>query len=474
MADDLPRARRLQFKKTIYCISFSPDGDSIAGGTSDATIQIFSMPSGQPTGAPLKGHTDSINSVAYSQDGRKIASASDDHTVRVWDAVTRKDIGVMFPSHPETITSARFLSDGRRIISVLRYGTILIWDHESGQLTQEFQLDFGGMAVTALSSDARKLVGARTFVAGLWDMETGSQIAKLTGQSPSMLLSTACSPDASQIVFGLGDDTLRVWDVKAGGKLGEPYRGHTDIPNHVAYAPDSQRVASVAGDGTLRVWDTTTRRCVAGPVEGSDPIAFSPDGKYLASQAIDGTLRIRNVTETSDWSPLSLDLDDLPAAGPPKAPETKPITPASAPVTQKPLRGGASKNNRSASYDSILDLPAIPQPGPHGSESRPKKSNTQPPETPNPDPAPKPKGLKGRHQLQNLNARPRSQSPNVALGQADDRLVIATPRNARGRRIERRRQERMRQNISGSDSESDSELSYQGPLNYICFCLCFK
>ena len=36
----------------------------------------------------LKGHTSSVDSVAFSPDGGTLASGSSDNTIRLWDAVT--------------------------------------------------------------------------------------------------------------------------------------------------------------------------------------------------------------------------------------------------------------------------------------------------------------------------------------------------------------------------------------------------
>ena len=74
-------------------MAFSPDGHRLASASDDTTVRLWDADTGQPIGAPLTGHTDTVLSVAFSPDGHRLASASDDHTVRLWNADTGQPIG---------------------------------------------------------------------------------------------------------------------------------------------------------------------------------------------------------------------------------------------------------------------------------------------------------------------------------------------------------------------------------------------
>ena len=50
------------------------------------TLRLWNAKSGEPVGAPLKGHENSVRSVAFSPDGTRIVSGSLDTTPRLWDA----------------------------------------------------------------------------------------------------------------------------------------------------------------------------------------------------------------------------------------------------------------------------------------------------------------------------------------------------------------------------------------------------
>ena len=53
----------------------------------DGTVRLWDVTTGQVK-TTLTGHTDDVFSVVYSPDGQTLASGSSDNTVRLWDVTT--------------------------------------------------------------------------------------------------------------------------------------------------------------------------------------------------------------------------------------------------------------------------------------------------------------------------------------------------------------------------------------------------
>ncbi|MDT9196460.1 WD40 repeat domain-containing protein, partial [Limnospira sp. PMC 1245.20] len=72
---------------SLLSVSFSPDGQTLASGSSDNTVRLWDVATGREL-RQLTGHTNSLLSVSFSPDGQTLASGSSDNTVRLWDVAT--------------------------------------------------------------------------------------------------------------------------------------------------------------------------------------------------------------------------------------------------------------------------------------------------------------------------------------------------------------------------------------------------
>src|SRR5258707_176462 len=99
-ADDAPSAgirvprNRMTHAMLVTSVVFSPDGKTLASGSSDQAIGVRDAAGGTKR-TTRKGHARGVNAVAFSPDGKTLASGSDDRTVVLWDLATGKKRAVL-------------------------------------------------------------------------------------------------------------------------------------------------------------------------------------------------------------------------------------------------------------------------------------------------------------------------------------------------------------------------------------------
>ena len=68
----------------VLSLAFSPDGQVLAGGTTDGSVVLWHTSTWEEIGEPLVGQRDWVNSVAFARDGDLLVAGSEDRTVFLW------------------------------------------------------------------------------------------------------------------------------------------------------------------------------------------------------------------------------------------------------------------------------------------------------------------------------------------------------------------------------------------------------
>ncbi|KAL5115602.1 U3 snoRNP protein [Pleosporales sp. CAS-2024a] len=204
-----------------------------------------------------QGHFDSINTIAYSPEGQRIITAADDGKIKVWDVNTGFCV-VTFSEHMGGVSACEFAKRGNVLFTASLDGSVRAWDliryRNFRTFTAPSRLSFSSLAVDP-SGEVVCAGSIDSFDIHIWSVQTGQLLDRLSGHE-GPVSSLAFSPDASTLVSGSWDKTVRVWNIFARTQTSEPLQLMADILC-VAFRPDSKQIAVTTLDGQLTFWNVS-------------------------------------------------------------------------------------------------------------------------------------------------------------------------------------------------------------------------
>ena len=281
----------------VSSVAFSPDGTTLASGSSDGTVTLWDVRRRERIGT-LHGQKNQVSSVVFSPDGTTLAAASDIKTIRLWDVGRREQIGIL--SGHRSFHSVAFSPDGTTLASGSSDGTVTLWDVRRREQIGNLYGHQAWINSVVFSPDGTTLASASDDkTIRLWDVGRQEQIGILRGHR-DQVNSVVFSPDGTTLASASGDDTIRLWDVGRREQIRILHKDPRQVYS-VDFSAGGGIVAYASGDGTVRLLHTPQPNLIETYAQGAPvaEVSFSPDGTTLASADWDGELWL---WDTSKWT----------------------------------------------------------------------------------------------------------------------------------------------------------------------------
>jgi len=322
-----------QFGKTIYDISFTPDGKKLILGRGNYKIKILDWADNcsqllEIDGNKIFSDSQYIGAITISPNSQRIISSSGEGNVHVWD-INSGQMLIEFLCHPSVrdrvrdIESIAITPDAKRIITASADHSLKIWELKqikmgrNGQIVVKPLLYMTLIGHTdevksvAITPDGIKAIsGSEDGTVKLWDISTGKELHTFNCQSTissSKIDKINLSFNGKQ-VFSVDnrDSEVKIWDLEFqensktldlgtgsigfGDGLTSHTDGHRQPITDIVVTPDNRYLVTCSyHDSNVMLWDLHDLSKQDLPMFGDQTIKYRP--KHLSSFYFDTLLK---------------------------------------------------------------------------------------------------------------------------------------------------------------------------------------
>jgi WD40 repeat protein len=282
-------------------LAFSPNGELLAAGREDGTVQTIDSDTGRT--AEMIGSLNSPVCCAAFCDRGTLLTIGRHGGGCAWNLVSTwkldRTLGSAQSSSPivDRVTSLDFSPDGRILASgggvPSRGGEIKLWDfHDGSQLRSFDQVHTDTVTCVRFSPDGSRLASASTdrFVR-VTDRVAGKIILTLEGHQHHVL-GVAWRANSHTLASAGADNTLRFWNADTGERKAV-VSGFDKEVTSVCFLGDSELAAATSGDGMVRAYQESGTQARSFPWPGGFvyAAAVTPNGRTIVAGGENGAVR---------------------------------------------------------------------------------------------------------------------------------------------------------------------------------------
>ena len=243
----------------IRCTAFSPDGRHLVSASSDGSIRLWDVESGEHL-RTLAGHNTYVMQVAFHPNGQTIVSSDFAGVVCFWDVSDGSCLS-RYHTGNRSVPVLAFDPNGSILASGTMGGELLVWDGNSHTLITRFKItDYPVNAIAFEPGGSEMTVGYEDRTLNFIRTDTFQLTTRLAGHS-SALYSVACAPNNPAIIAGGGENSVvTLWNLENGVPM-QVLEGHTYRVFYMTFRADGEKLLTSSYDRTLRIWDVKGGYC---------------------------------------------------------------------------------------------------------------------------------------------------------------------------------------------------------------------
>ncbi|MFT7591129.1 MAG: WD40 repeat protein [bacterium] len=238
----------------VESVAVSANGDFVATGSWDNTVQIFKGDSTFPYFQTLTGHRAAVSALGFSGNGEILVTGGNDFKLMVWSKVGKDkfELEKQYTNvHNAGINSIVVGPSGNMIYSAGDDGKIVIHNQRSNSkwvINNRLPTN-----CIALKGRSYILCADESAIVKLYDIN-GKKIKEYKGHKDVV---NAVASNGQYVVTGSSDKTAIIWDAIS-GKQKNVLLGHEWKINSVTISTDNKYVITGSSDGMTKIWDIET------------------------------------------------------------------------------------------------------------------------------------------------------------------------------------------------------------------------
>lgn len=327
------------FDDAVSCVCISSDGQTVACGTENCEIKLFSTSTAKFL-RKLHGHSDKINSLVFI-DAKTLCSTSSDGYACVWNAEEGFRIKVLNKHNSHVVSDCCAVEkSGKNLVTVGWDCTAKIWNPFEGTVVGELKHPRPVNCIVSHPDGGQIVTGCWDSCIRIFNFFDRARKAVLRGHQTS-IRSISFSSNAVYIASSSIDGDVKLWSSRNGAQIAT-LRGHSMPVNSVCFSPRNQFLITGSSDRSVKIWPGSVGRMIKKIEQTNEPITsvcfeqqkgmlvavgthsgeiriyeiyggvmkfkikahkavvrrlkFSPDGKYLVSGSEDSLTKVFNVS----------------------------------------------------------------------------------------------------------------------------------------------------------------------------------